>query len=173
MIPFRAKRSLKFRSFQDLDDRLRETLQEDMYDVVIHSAAVSDFCVDRLELNGEKLNGYFAGKLPSTSQLSIHLKPTYKIVERIKGYARHRVPMLFAFKLTHSTNIAERDRAVGGLLESGHVNYVVHNDLMGMGTGNAHQFEVFGPGVKSVAQGSTKDELSQVIHRLMLAGRSR
>src|SRR5690606_29599775 len=48
-----AKENITFESSNDLENSLKEILQNTSIDVIIHAAAVSDFIVDKVVINGE------------------------------------------------------------------------------------------------------------------------
>ncbi len=66
---------IKFRYFQDLLELVKENVKKDKYDVMIHSAAVSDYTPIEV-VNGKIKSG--------KDSLKIELKPTIKIIDLIK-----------------------------------------------------------------------------------------
>jgi phosphopantothenoylcysteine synthetase/decarboxylase len=109
----------EFISFIDLNNRLQTILQQKPMDVVIHSAAVSDFSPVQVT----------PGKLSSESELTIQLRPNFKILARIKEYSILRKPQLVAFKLaSHASPTEELALIERSQRESGS-DFVVFNDL--------------------------------------------
>lgn len=109
-----------FTDHASLDAILRRRLAQGAYDAVIHAAAVGDF-----SLAGSAAGG----KLGSDQELVLRLRPTAKLIDRIRGYTGGRHLTLIGFKLTHIPDFAARARAAGGLLRRSGADYVVQNDV--------------------------------------------
>lgn len=91
-------RLLRYRSFSDLDLRMRDELGRGNYDTLIHSAAVSDFHVDRIET---ETGGLVTGtmKIHSKEPLLLRLIPNPKILDRVREYAKNPALRVISFKL--------------------------------------------------------------------------
>lgn len=126
MLPFRTR---SFVSFSDLNESLEHLLQDEHFDAVIHLAAVSDYSVKSIEVDGQKLPPGNEGKLPSQKEILLRLEPNFKIVDKIKSYAGKSNPILVAFKLTHTPSQSERQEKILTLSKNPDIDYVVHNDL--------------------------------------------
>ena len=123
---------IEYSSFQDLDFKFKELLRARTYDAVIHLAAVSDYSVAEVIANGSSGPPNAETKLTSDSEITLRLKPNFKILSRLKQYgtsAGRAVPLVIGFKLTQTPNTAERASAVQKVFAGGGVDYVVHNDL--------------------------------------------
>jgi len=154
-----------FKSFTDLDHGLHELLSRRDYDVVLHLAAVSDYTVDHLVVNGEKLTPSHDTKLSSEYDLSLGLARNYKIVDRIREYSHNPKFKLVAFKLTRGADEEERKQAVRALLERSLADAVVHNDLTEV-SGDRHAFSLY-VGNHLQAKGESKQELIQELEKLI------
>lgn len=77
---------LTFQSAQDLYDILERRSKE--FDIIIHTAAVSDYTTDQIE-----------GKIDSSKDITLKLKPTPKILNEIKKWNPH--VQLIGFKAVH------------------------------------------------------------------------
>ncbi len=117
-----------FTSFADLDARLREVLVGREFDAVIHAAAVSDFKVAAVEVNGIP---FAPGdhKLRSDTAPVLRLAPNPKLVASLRARSRNPAIQVVAFKLTHGASFEEQVEAINGLLANGQADFVVHNDL--------------------------------------------
>ena len=115
----------------DLDMLSQQILGSQEFDLIIHAAAVSDFIVESLEIDGVKHAAPLIKKLPSSSALSLHLRPGKKILPHLKDYSRNREVQLVGFKLSDGASAAEAQQAVHNVLASG-ADWVVHNDLSTM-----------------------------------------
>ena len=121
-----------FSSVADLDEACRRLLGEHRYDLVAHAAAVSDFVVDAVVVDGVRHPAPLRGKLDSASTLSVELVPSPKVLPRLRGYSRHPGVVIVGFKLTDGATPDQVATAVGRQLAAGGVDAVVHNDLTEM-----------------------------------------
>lgn len=121
-----------FASVADLDAACREQLGAADVDAVVHAAAVSDFVVDAVVVDGVRHPAPLAGKLDSARSLSVELVPSPKILPKLRGYSRNPHVVVVGFKLTNGATPAEVAAAVGKQLATGGVDVVVHNDLTEM-----------------------------------------
>jgi phosphopantothenoylcysteine decarboxylase / phosphopantothenate---cysteine ligase len=151
-----------FNSHADLAEVLRTTLHEKHFDFVIHLAAISDYSVSRVVVDGVDTKNFAQAKINSDKEISISLKPTSKLVNSLKEYALEPKPQIVAFKLTNSSSATERKSAIDKLLSRIGIDYVVHNDETEIDRAtNKHSFKLFskhsGPkdfsDVRSLAQG--------------------
>jgi phosphopantothenoylcysteine decarboxylase/phosphopantothenate--cysteine ligase len=109
-----------FTDHASLDEMLGRLLADGRYDAVIHAAAVGDFAV----------TGPVSGtKLPSGGELVLRLRPTAKIIDRIRGHAGGLGLTLVGFKLTHDPDPAAQARAAEKLIMRSGADYVVQNDV--------------------------------------------
>jgi phosphopantothenoylcysteine decarboxylase/phosphopantothenate--cysteine ligase len=80
----------RYSFFDELEILLKKELLTKKYDVVIHSAAVSDY----------KLKNKFTGKIKSgIKSLRLDLGPTFKIIDRIKKYSPRVFLVMFKLEL--------------------------------------------------------------------------
>ena len=101
----------RFRTFDSLAERLEQQIRTGGYDVIIHSAAVSDFRIAgiRAVIDGEpvELDPAAALKIPSGAKgLALMLAPTPKLIDQIRqpwGF----VGVLVKFKL--EVGMTEKD----------------------------------------------------------------
>lgn len=156
----------EFDSFGQLDEALQSMLAEQRYDAVIHAAAVSDFTLG---------DGAVAGKLASGGNLLLELRPTPKLLGRIKAYSRHGEPCLVGFKLTVDADEAAVRAAVQRQFDNSPVDYVVHNDFAGIQAGQ-HRFTVFarhpGGGLQALGEHEHAQALAVGLSGLLKAARA-
>jgi len=126
LLPYRSR---SFVTFSDLNETLIQFLSVEHFDAVIHMAAVSDYSIKAIEIEGKTYTPNYSGKLPSQSEVTLKLEPNFKIVDRIKSYALKPRPVLIAFKLTNSASKDERLERIRTLTQNTDIDYVVHNDL--------------------------------------------
>lgn len=165
--PKRDCRISEFVTFDDLDSRLRSILAEERFDLILHLAAVSDYSVASIEADGDPVAGpRTERKVPSgASELTLRLKPTFKIVDRLRDYARDGVPRIVAFKLTRTPSRPERLEAVRKLSSSPAVDLVVHNDLGDRERGAA-LFTLYA-GIEPLGTAADPESLSQLLLRTL------
>lgn len=119
-----------FETVTDLIEKVREHIKN--ADIVIHSAAVSDFTV----------SGKYKGKISSSAGLRLELSPTTKIFEKMKKM-NERI-FLIGFKAEHNVTKNELLRRAQGILKKADADMVVANDVSIRGRGfNADTNEVY------------------------------
>lgn len=85
----------RFHYFDELHSLVKRELKENKYDIVIHSAAVSDF----------KTRKVFSEKIKSDSKnLTLDLESTIKIVDKIKKYSPRVFLVIFKLDFNLSRN---------------------------------------------------------------------
>lgn len=136
-----------FTSFASLDEKIKHYLSSEDFTHIIHAAAVSDYSVESLEVNGQRFRPFEVKKVPSDSEtMSIHLKRNHKIVDRLKEYSKNKNIQVVAFKLTSHASPEERKAAVDKLFKNSKADYIVHNDLTDIDIINrTHKFTFFNP----------------------------
>ncbi len=123
----------RFNTVDDLDRLCAEVLSQQHIDVMIHAAAVSDFVVAAVVVNGVRHLAPVAQKLSSSATLTVELKPGKKILPQLKSYSQNAGLKLIGFKLTDGASPAETRDAVEKLFLAG-ADAVIHNDLQTIST---------------------------------------
>jgi phosphopantothenoylcysteine decarboxylase/phosphopantothenate--cysteine ligase len=119
-----------FTSFASLDESLQENLKKADYDFVIHTAAVSDYSLENIEVAGRFYKPMEVRKLNSQSdKISLHLKRNHKIINKLQEYSRNPDVKIIAFKLTSGASPESRLEAVRKLQTESQATWIVHNDL--------------------------------------------
>ncbi len=140
--------SIKFQSFSDLDTLFQRHLAENTYDLIIHTAAVSDYSVFCIELNGKIYKPAEIPKISSHENLVIKTKRNFKIIDRLKEYALsnpsiEKPPILVGFKLTNTPDRKRQEQEVMELVKHSPADLVIHNDLYEMRYRNEHLFTIY------------------------------
>jgi phosphopantothenoylcysteine decarboxylase/phosphopantothenate--cysteine ligase len=160
-----------FTSFASLQSALRELLSSRDFEAVLHAAAVSDFSVESLEINGVRFPVGASdrpSKIHSSDKLSVHFKNNPKLVDEIKSFSRNKELQLVAFKLTSEASATERDLAVEKLQAHAHADLVVHNDTNEIDPSKQlHHFTLYQAGQKKPLDSvqSLAAELTQIFIR--------
>lgn len=159
-----------FASVADLDAAVRTELAAHHYDAVIHAAAVSDFVVDAVVVDGVRHPAPLVGKLDSARSLSVELVPSPKILPRLRGYSRNPSIVVVGFKLTNGATAAEAAAAVQRQLDTADVDAVVHNDLTEMDHGrDRHVATVHGRHGVVGRAGSNAELAAVLVERVALS----
>lgn len=153
----------EFSTFTDIDTQLTQLISSGNFDAVIHAAAISDFSVASVSINGKQFGPSEFNKIESGSALSIDLKPNHKILPTLKSRAKN--PLLVAgFKLTSGASAAERLAAVKKVATD--IDLVVHNDLSEI-TPDQHKSTLYIAG-KEAKKCSTKAELAIALENFIV-----
>jgi len=157
-----------FLTFADLEAMLGRHLGDRHWDAVIHLAAVSDYSIASIEVDGDRVAHGNNGKIASGHEVVIRLEPNPKLVDGLKSWSRNPFIQVVGFKLTNTPDPAVRASKVRALLARGSTDLVVHNDL-GDITATRHPAEIWtahGPIVRT----ATKSELAFALFDLLREG---
>ena len=117
----RNLRIIRFKFFKELFRLMKKEISSQRYDAVIHSAAVADYAPQKS----------YCGKIKSgRDNLMIKLKPTIKIVDKIKKWD----PSIFLVKFKVEFNLQKKkliDRSFKSMILSS-ADLMVANDLKDM-----------------------------------------
>ena len=159
-----------FVTFADLEAALRRHLGGHNWDAVVHLAAVSDYSVASLEVDGRRVAHGDRGKIGSGREVVIRLAPNPKLIDSLKTWSRYPTVQIVGFKLTNQPDQAKRAAQVRALLARGTTDLVVHNDLNEI-EGEDHKAEIWNP-QGPVARTTTKTELADALFELLRKGTS-
>ncbi|WP_223787015.1 phosphopantothenoylcysteine decarboxylase [Marinicella meishanensis] len=127
--PMRECKRVPYETFDDLSAAMQQALANEHYDAVFQAAAVSDFKVDAVILDGQQLAAGRDVKLPTADTMQLQLKKQPKLVSQIKHWSKNPNTLVVAFKLTNSLDPAVRQKAIDKLLGQAVIDLVAHNDL--------------------------------------------
>jgi phosphopantothenoylcysteine decarboxylase/phosphopantothenate--cysteine ligase len=147
-----------FTDHASLDTALRRLARDSDCAAVIHAAAVGDFAV---------ADPQPGTKIASGAELSVRLQPTYKIIDRIMGYAGNPDLILVGFKLTHEPDAGAQARAARELLKRSRARYVVQNDVSTLADGKEHLFFVHENGSSRVRKYAGREKLATALAALL------
>ena len=132
-----------FETFNDLSDKLKTLLESNHYDTIIHAAAISDFSVATIKINGQDVIASRQTKLPTSETMELKLKKNPKLVSQLMSWSINPDLKIVAFKLTNTSDKDKQKAAVMKLLNQGGIDYVAHNDLSKISQ-NQHPFTLYG-----------------------------
>jgi phosphopantothenoylcysteine decarboxylase / phosphopantothenate---cysteine ligase len=155
-----------FNSFADLDAVLSRRLAQADFDAIIHAAAVSDFSVESIDVNGiaQPPGG---GKLGSAVAPTLHLRRNPKLLDTLRARSRNSGVRVIAFKLTREASPAAARDAVGALLATGAADFVVHNDLAQRVSGGPFPADIWRAGSKAVTRCADRPQIAVELERLL------
>ncbi len=150
-----------FVSFADLEAALRRRLGDEEWDAVVHLAAVGDYHVAAVTVDGRDFPPGGPGKIGTGREVVLTLKPNPKLLESLKAWSRRPDITVIGFKLTDEDEPAAREAQVKRLFERGGVDKVVHNDLGGIGE-SRHEAAIYDEQGVRLKTG-TKEELADAL----------
>ena len=159
-----------FLTFDDLSDALENLLSKRPFDAVIHLAAVSDYHLAGIEVDGKPLEPGERGKIGTGHELLLRLAPNPKLIDGLREWSSNPDLAIVGFKLTDEGNQAKRTAKVRTLLQRGVADYVVHNDINEISV-DQHIATVYSP-LGVVAETQTKNELAEALCGLLAVGES-
>ncbi len=155
-----------FATYADLDAALARLLAEEEFDAVIHAAAVSDFAVHAIEVDGVVVPPG-APKLPSTIAPVLRLRRNPKLLDSLRSRSLRSTVRIVAFKLTSGANAEEIAAEVTPMLARGVADFVVHNDLAARNNGAAFPADVW-RGQEVVEHCADRPALAAALEKLLV-----
>ncbi len=148
---------------------MRKLLQTKEFVAVIHLAAVGDFALDTIELEGGKiLTGSPKGKLDSAQSLKLTLKKNAKILPKINSYAsKGAKPVVVGFKLTNAAGDDLVKAKLEKIFAGGGVDYLVHNDKSKIAS-DRHPANIYSGVDRPPFRTQTKMELAGKLYQILL-----
>ena len=157
-----------FLTFDDLGSLLKQQLGSHQFDAVIHLAAVSDYRLASLEVDGQTLEAPGSGKIPSGRELVVRLRPNPKLIDKLRGWSLNPALQVVGFKLTDDPDLDFRLAQVRALVDRGVADLVVHNDISGIGDG-LHLASIHSR--RGILEKTlNKNELADALYRLLADG---
>lgn len=149
--------TLPFSSFADLNAALKGKLSSEHFDFVIHTAAVSDFSIEKIE--GLKSKGS-THKISSDNKIKLVLKPNFKIISKLSQYSKNKKLEIIGFKLTSHADEKAVQYAVKKLFGHKQVRYVVQNDTTQIDRKKGlHHFSLFQKNSNEIQPIDSRDQL--------------
>ena len=153
-----------YQSQSDLRDILRSQLGGKHWDSIIHLAAVSDYIVERIQVDERDFPVGEHGKIPSGHKILLHLQPSEKILDSLRAWSLNKSICIVAFKLTSAADGHGAFEA-RALSERATANYIVHNNLPDIDS-KRHPACIWEAG-ELIHRTKTKDELARVLYELL------
>jgi len=159
-----------FVTFADLENALRQVLEARAWDAVIHAAAVGDYHVAALEVDGRPVAAGARGKIGTGHELVVRLAANPKLIDGLRVWSSNPRMTVVGFKLTDSADPEERRTQVDALIDRGVADLVVHNDLAEIDD-QRHVATIY-RGHQAVARAESKEQLADRLVQLLEGGLS-
>lgn len=157
----RGIKFVEFSDFKSLNNILMAELKENHYDVIIHSAAVSDFSVKEIRYGDRIYKAPFNGKIKSDGDISLVLKKNFKIIDRVRKYSKNKRIVIIGFKLTSTNDNRKRLDMISDVKS----DIVVHNDINEISERN-HIFNIYADN-KIICSVENAKELAKALRELI------
>ncbi len=129
-----------FTDFESLKKQLYSLIGNNNFDFIIHSAAVSDYTIDKIETEHSSFDKNKNSKISSgLNSLTLKLKPTEKLLNQIKRKSLNKEVGLVAFKFVGQIDSQESFIQVEKLFHSSQADLVVLNSLSDRNTDNTQR----------------------------------
>jgi phosphopantothenoylcysteine synthetase/decarboxylase len=156
-------KELTYLDYADLRLSLRNQLSSGDWDAVVHLAAVSDYRVAEVSVDGVPFPPGGPGKIGTGREVILKLVSTAKILDSLREWSRNKSIIVVGFKLTDGADDAEAQ--VNAQFARGGVDYVVHNDLAGI-SAETHFAAIWGmDGL--VVKTETKNEMAEGLYSIL------
>ena len=162
----RGCREEVFSSFAELDAALARILPQEHFDAVIHAAAVGDFGVGEVIVDGIA-RPLATGKLASDSAPLLRLEHRPKLVDSLRERSLNHSIQVVAFKLTAGEDRQGVDRAIASLFARSGADLVVHNSLGERAGADAFPSEIHFPDGGPPRRCATRSELAAELERAL------
>jgi len=166
---FEVKRQT-FVTFADLERALRHLLAEASWDAVIHAAAVGDYHVAAMEVDGQPVEAGAQGKIGAGREVVVRLAANPKLIDNLRTWSSNPSISVVGFKLTDHADPGGRRTQVQALLDRDVADLVVHNDVSEIDDGR-HVTTIY-RGHEVVAKAETKERLAHALVGLLEGGPS-
>lgn len=153
-------KKISFFSYDDLFSALKNELSVNSYDAIIHLAAVSDYSVEQIIIDGVANEANHHLKINSDGNLSIQFKKNQKIISNFKSWSLNSKIQVIGFKLTQNLEATQVLEKVEKLFKNSVCDYVVHNDLNDIHKENGtHKYTIYSGPHTVLEKGETVDEM--------------
>ena len=133
---------VRFSDFKSLQNILQTELKNH-YDIYISAAAISDYSLHGIEVEGQFYSVNKNSKMSSDyDEMHLVLKKNPKLISLVSEYSKNKKIINIAFKLTNHANSEQIKASVNKLFESSHCSLLVHNDKKQIDE-NDHRFYIY------------------------------
>lgn len=165
--PVEGCRDHSFLTFADLDAALGLLLAEESFDAVVHAAAVSDYAVETITVDGRARPRGDVKLESNAGRVTLRLRPNPKLVDSLRARSRNSALKLVAFKLTHGASPAAATDAVRDLFAHSAADWVVYNDLANRVDGGEFPATIHAPDRRAAVACANRRELAEQLEVLL------
>ena len=156
----------RFTTFKDIKESLISCLDNEHFDSVIHLAAVSDYFVSDILIEGTPLNNQkIPQKIKSSKEITLKLKSNPKLLPQLKSFSKNKDIFVIGFKLTDTNDMKEEEDQIKDFFLNRNIDGLVHNRFHEV-TKDRHIAQVYKRG-KLFQKTTTKKELAQSLLNIM------
>ena len=159
---------LTYKTFSDLQKILKKECTDSNYDAVIHAAAVSDYCVKEISVDGKIFPAGEISKIPSGKNILLKMQKNPKLLYKIKLWGGKQTKVV-AFKLTSGATDAEQQNAVHKIFfaeKDFAPDFVVQNDKSEI-TETEHLCKIYKNSDKIIAKTKNLQELAESLNKII------
>lgn len=169
-------RILSYRTFSELNSLLENECRNSSHDAIIHAAAVSDYSVKEIFIDGKNFPAGMISKIPSGKEILLKMQANPKILYNLKRWSGKKTKIV-AFKLTSNASAEEQQAAVEKIFSAENLlspetdfapDFVVLNDKSEI-TENAHPCKIFENSGRIIAETKNLHELAESLNRALRA----
>lgn len=152
--------------FESLKKQLYSLIEINKFDFIIHSSAVSDYTIDKIETEGSSFIADKNAKINSElNSLTLKLKPTEKLLNQIKRKSLNKEVVLVAFKFVEQIDSQDPFIQVEKLFHNAQADLVVLNSLTDRKTDNTQRnFYLFDKD-KMIAKNESSEKLALTLNK--------
>ena len=158
-----------FRSCADLKKLLQYQLCDKPYDLIFHAAAVSDYTVKSVVVDGKEFAAGKVHKISGAADVRINLKLNPKLLQELSRMAKKKnaAARVVGFKLTSGASGKEREAAVQKLFSAKNPpDFVLFNDLSEI-TAKSHPCVLWKRGAGSVpATAIARGQIKSLVRKI-------
>ena len=144
---FESMAQLSYLTTDDFANQLKNKLETESYDFLIHAAAVADYRVDHTH----------DGKIQSESPLTLNLKPTQKVIQQVRNWSLNKNLNVISFKLTADSAMK---------LENYDSEWIIHNELRNV-KGEHHEGTIYNRDRNPQFKFKTKSEMTNLVQSII------
>lgn len=152
-----------FKSFVDLESKLKTLLSEFDFEAIVHLAAVSDYSPSRIHFNKKSVELPMVEKISSSEEFIIEFKQNKKLISEIKNISKNKNIKIIGFKLLRTDDSEKIQYEIEKILKDS--DCVVVNSLENI-SDKKHSYEIYNL-AGLVFHGNTKEDLAQDISKIL------
>lgn len=152
-----------FKSFRDLETKLKNTLSTNEFEAIVHLAAVSDYSPSMMHFKDRSIELPTNEKISSKEEFTVEFKKNKKLIEEIKDFSLNKNIKIVGFKLLRTDDQTKIQNEIEKILKSS--DCVVVNSLENI-SDKKHFYEIYNlSGL--IFHGTSKIDMAQDISKIL------